>query len=149
MINVVISQFLNEELTSTAAVTSGFKKKPQLVVTAPHASQISNVTQSGYLWKLGPKRNLGISDWKKRWYGVTRCDRFRFVLKGTGLFYYASRNDTVPAGSINVLISKLVELKDQHKDKKYRFDIITPTRTYLHLEFSFVYHEDIESMQKQ
>ena len=34
-------------------------------------------------------------------------------------------------GSVNILTSNLVEQKEQHKDKKFRFDIQTPNSTPL------------------
>jgi hypothetical protein len=40
------------------------------------------------------------------------------------------KKDTIPAGTINLLTSKVTEASEQNKEKRFRFDLITPNRTY-------------------
>jgi len=94
------------------------------------AFQLDNVSKKGFLFKRGELNKA----WKRRW----------FVLQGENLYYFVSTSDTIPVGSINILLCKIVDRKDpSSKDlKKFYFDIITPSRTY------YIYAESIDIVEE-
>jgi len=111
----------------SATSTPGSSNASPLVIPA---FQLDNVSKKGFLFKRGELNKA----WKRRW----------FVLQGENLYYFVSTSDTIPVGSINILLCKIVDRKDpSSKDlKKFYFDIITPSRTY------YIYAESIDIVEE-
>jgi len=73
--------------------------------------------REGFLLKANQKQN-----WQKRY----------FILHQRLLYYFKDPSDSFPAGYVDVkeVVVKLAESTDSQTQRKFRFDLVTPSRTF-------------------
>eukprot|EP00301_Raphidiophrys_heterophryoidea_P016435 c2600_g1_i1.p1 GENE.c2600_g1_i1~~c2600_g1_i1.p1 ORF type:complete len:144 (-),score=5.10 c2600_g1_i1:341-772(-) len=75
-----------------------------------------NVDRCGYMTKLG---NV-VRNWRRRW----------FVLSGNTLSYFKNREDTTPAGVIDLRYCRTVKVCMDNVGRPYTLEVAIPNRTY-------------------